>query len=198
MIIETLDLFATSALAVAAVTLTFHANKLTGQSNKISARNVRLEADKHILEWAKRCLNALSATTSLRLNSHEQITSAEFREKRMALRSEMFALAEEGMLFFGTDAKTNVDNVVGTIMNVTKSLDGTKFVPPTSDDYDRVRRPQVSELRELTRTFVEQMRNHLGDEWTCYQQTASKPSSILPKNERQSLDQMIPNIHEKW
>lgn len=153
-----LNFIATSALAIAAVAIAFRANEIAG-------RSVRVEADKLVLEWAQRCLHCLSNASSLRLISDGQIEDDEFREQRRSLRAELFALKEEGALFFHKGQGEVLEPALAALDATTKCMDGRRFEPPKPGDYDAVRKVQNLEIRSQTRSFIQSVQARVGNEW---------------------------------
>ncbi|GLQ35986.1 hypothetical protein GCM10007939_22700 [Amylibacter marinus] len=98
MLIEILTLIATSALAYGAI-------MIARQANSIAERSVGVEVDKHIFEWGQRCLNCASRISSLRMLPEDKLDDADFENEHRALYAELFALKEEGTLFFEKNQK---------------------------------------------------------------------------------------------
>ncbi len=158
MILDLLNIIATSALAVGAILV-------ARQANQITKRSIRIEADKHVFEWGQRCLNCLSRASSLRLTQDGHITDEDFARTRQALRAELFALKEEGELFFNKASERSDEPALLALYEVTRCLNGSKFRPPAADDYDQVRKPQNDAIRGQTRAFVRSVQEKVGTEW---------------------------------
>ncbi|WP_298362559.1 hypothetical protein [uncultured Litoreibacter sp.] len=159
MILDLLNVVATAVLAVAALLI-------AKQANTISKRSVQLEADKHIFEWGQRCLNCLSRASSLRLISEGQISEEEFRQERRTLRAALFALKEEGALFFEKERAETTDPALKALSAAVACLDGRSFEPPQADDYKDTRKPQNDQLRRHARQFIAAVQARVGNEWS--------------------------------
>lgn len=151
---------------IATLTLAFCAVFVAIKANVISTRSVQLEADKHIFEWGQRCLNCLSRISSLRLIPNGQIDDDEFRNERRLLRAELYALQEEGALFFEKAEESGIEPSLQALQEINRCLDGRKFEPPKPDDYDSKRKVQNNEIRKQSRLFIAAIQNRVGNEWS--------------------------------
>ncbi|MCT8996811.1 hypothetical protein [Chelativorans intermedius] len=156
---EFLDLVATSTLAIAAVAL-------AREANQIATRSARVESDKLLLEWGQRTLECLSFASSLRIMDEVNISATDFDEKRRDLRARLFALKEEGILFFakGTENAQSIPAICA-ISKVTDIMDGKTFHYPREGDWELSRRRQNNEIRAATRDFIKALQGRVGNEW---------------------------------
>ncbi len=79
MILDILNLAATTFMAIAAVVIARnanliarHSNELSGNANEISKRAIKLEADKHLIERGQRVPGCSSSLVSLRTLRREK------------------------------------------------------------------------------------------------------------------------------
>ncbi|MGR3393861.1 hypothetical protein [Pseudooceanicola nanhaiensis] len=154
-----MNFIVSAALAAAAVYIAVTANR-------ISSRSVRVEADKHVFEWGQRVLACLSAVSALRLTPEAEIGAEEFKRQRRALRSDLFALAEEGKLFFvKSDAEAaDANGALLALSEISGCMHGRKYRPPQEMGNDE-RLRQNSTIRSHTRAFIRSVQDHVGSEW---------------------------------
>lgn len=141
-----------------------NANAIATQGNDITERATRLEADKHLVEWAQRVLACASALVALRTLKSSDIGRDEFIQKRRDHRSSLFALKEEGTLFFrfnGNPGDASAPAALRALQELTDLTHGIRFKPP-ADDYDK---NAVSELRRPIRDFIADIQARVGDHW---------------------------------
>ncbi|MEM0977500.1 MAG: hypothetical protein AAGJ34_08195 [Pseudomonadota bacterium] len=159
LIASLLDVSASIILAVAALFLAWKANTT-------SQRAVTIERDKHILEWGQRCLVVISQVVSLRLKSRETIELEEFNARRRAFKADLYALREEGTLFFLKDTDDYKEPCLVELWEITKSLDGRIFkYPEPGEEYSEQREPQMKKIRGHTRAFISAIQKKVGTEW---------------------------------
>jgi hypothetical protein len=99
-VIDAINAMATIIIAGAAAMIAFNANRISHNANVLSADAMQLEADKHLLEWARRVLAVYSSLVSLRQRKDTRIDPDAFDDRRRELRAELFALRDEGALYF--------------------------------------------------------------------------------------------------
>ena len=157
--LELLSLIATSILAAAAVWIALKANSL-------ASRSVRVEVDKLIFDWGQRCLYQLSQASSLRLMSGNDISKTDFNTRRREIRAGIFALKEEGALFFvksGNDSGANP--ALDAMDKVANIMNGGSFKPSEGADFDSYRKPQNNVIRAQARRLIEAVQARVSDEW---------------------------------
>ena len=158
MIIDILTLIATSILAYGAI-------MIAKQANRIAERSVGIEVDKHIFEWGQRCLNCASRISSLRMLPEDNITSEEFERERRTLYAELFALKEEGTLFFEKDQSEVSSACVTALHNAVDCVRHDKFTAPTKGDFAK-RKKANNELREHIRSFSSAIQSRVSNQWS--------------------------------
>lgn len=171
MIFDVLNLIATTVLAVAAVfiarnanSISQNANELADHANEISRQAVKLEADEQLIEWGQRVLCCASSLVALRTLKKGEIDNDEFIQKRRELRATLFALKEEGQLFFrGSGAVDGADipPALKAVHELTELTNGKVFRLP-SQDYDA---NSVRELRTEVRTVIGDIQSRVSDHW---------------------------------
>lgn len=171
MIFDLLNLLATTVLAVAAVviarnanSISQNANELADHSNEISRQAIKLEADKQLIEWGQRVLCCASSLVALRTLKQGEIDGDEFIRKRRELRATLFALKEEGQLFFrvsGTLDNDDVPSALKAIHELTELTHGKIFRLP-SQEYDG---ESVRELRRKVRAVITDVQARVSDHW---------------------------------
>lgn len=159
MIVEIATLGATLLVAV----FTFY---LAWQANRLTARAVKVEADKLTLDWGRRVTECLSACVALRMLNPDALDQNAFRIERRALRARLFALLEEGRLFIGhaSDEEDRHDSLLA-LAEAAEFMDGRSFLLPEDGDYEDTRRPQIRLLRTALRRFTSGLQRSVGDEW---------------------------------
>jgi hypothetical protein len=170
--IEFLNFLAASVLAIAAVLIARNANdiarnanSIAGNANDISERTSKLEADKHLIEWGQRVLSCSSSLVALRILKKNEIDEADFVKKRRDYRATLFALKEEGQLFFRFNGKLDAPDAPAALKAVhvlTELTDGKNFKLP-SEIYDS---GGVKELRNNVRAFIKDIQSRVGNHWT--------------------------------
>ncbi|MEM6971392.1 MAG: hypothetical protein AAF577_01205 [Pseudomonadota bacterium] len=156
-LIDLLTLFATALIAV----FTF---VIARRANQIAARAVDVEADKMLLEWAQDTLDALARATALRLRDDRAVDHASFHAERRELRTRLVAAHHTGRLFLaGPDGKDHT--ALEVLQQAASFLDGRSFRAPKPDDFEATRRPQVTELTGITRSFTAAVQQSVGDAW---------------------------------
>jgi hypothetical protein len=157
MLIETLTLLATSALAYGAISI-------SKQANSIAEKSVTIEVDKHIFEWGQRCLNCASRVSSLRMLPDGKMKDAEFEEERRLLYAEFFALKEEGTLFFEKTQSKPTAPCILALKDAIKYASYDKFLPPQADDA-KERYASNNEFRKHVRKFSAAIQSRVGNQW---------------------------------
>ncbi len=171
MMLDLLNLIATSVLAVAAVviarnanSISQNANELADHSNQISKQAIRLEADKQLIEWGQRVLGCASSLVSLRILTKDEICQDAFTQKRRELRAALYALKGEGELLFrisGNHGEGECPNALKAIDDLTKLANGEHFQFPVSkNDNDG-----VWKLQKEIRTFISDIQGRVSDHW---------------------------------
>ncbi len=171
MMLDLLNLIATSVLAVAAVviarnanSISQNANELADHSNQISKQAIRLEADKQLIEWGQRVLGCASSLVALRTLKQGEIDNDDFIQKRRELRATLYALKEEGQMFFRVSGNldgTETPPALKAIHELTELTHGKIFRLPTQDyDADGVR-----ELRRKVRAVISDIQGRVSDHW---------------------------------
>ncbi len=141
-------------------------NNISENANDIAERNRKIEADKLVLDWGQRVVRCLSEIIALRLLSDADITADEFKSRRRQLRSEVFALKEEGGLFFlklGEEETTSP--VLLPLVEITSLTNGTCFLPPKKDDWETRRKDCIKSIRTETRFLIAAIQSRVGNEW---------------------------------
>jgi len=171
MMLDILNLAATTILAIAAVAIARnanliarHSNELSGNANEISKQAIKLEADKHLIEWGQRVLCCSSSLVSLRTLKKGEISEAEFIGKRRDLRATLFALKEEGQLFFrfsGRFDETGCPPALKAVHDLTELTHGKTFKLP-AETYDG---EGVKELRDKVRILINDVQARVSDHW---------------------------------
>lgn len=155
--IDILTLIATSVLAAAAI-------KISLQANMTAERAVNVEVDKHIFEWAQRCLNCVSRISSLRLLPENKMDDTAFEEERRVLYAELFALKDEGTLFFETSQNKATTPCITSLEEALKLVTYDVFCPPKKGDFDS-RRTINNSIRTHIRAFSAAIQSRVGNQW---------------------------------
>ena len=155
MIVDVLTLIATSALAFGAI-------KISLQANTISERAIRVEVDRHIFEWAQRCLNCASRISSLRMLPEDKISDDDFESARRMLYAEMFALKEEGTLFF--DKSQTPTPCIKALETAISHVKHDVFLPPKTGDFEG-RKATNTAIRKSIRKFSSIIQSRVGGRW---------------------------------
>jgi len=164
-IFDLLSLMATIVIAVAASAIAWNANALSHNANILSEEATRLEADKQLLDWARRVLAVFSSLTSLRQRKDSRIDAETFDEQRRELRALMFALKDEGALYFPSPNGGGEVAALLAIGQTIELLGGANFRPPVPDDYRSVRVPQVEQLQDLRLAFLDDIKPRIDHHW---------------------------------
>ena len=157
MFIEILTLLATSALAYGAISI-------SKQANSIAEMSVTIEVDKHIFEWGQRCLNCTSRISSLRMLPEDKMEEADFEEQRRLLYAELFALKEEGTLFFEKNQDKATAPSILALKEAIKYVRYDKFAPPRAGD-SKERYDNNNEFRKHVRQFSAAIQSRCGSQW---------------------------------
>ncbi len=169
--LDLLNLIATSVLAVAAViiarnanSISRNANELADHSNQISQQAIRLEADKQLIEWGQRVLGCASSLVALRTLKQGEIDNEDFLRKRRELRATLYALKEEGQMFFRVSGNLDgmkIPPALKAIHDLTELTHGKIFRLPTQEyDADGVR-----DLRRKVRAVIDDIQDRVSDHW---------------------------------
>jgi hypothetical protein len=164
-IFDVLNLLATLTIAGAASAIAWNANALSRNANTLTEESMRLEADKQLLDWARRVLAVFSALHSLRQRKDTRIDADTFDEQRRDLRSQLFALKDEGALYFPDQEGNARIPALAAIGETIEMLHGVTFKPPKRGDYDKVRYPQVKELQRLSGAFLDDIKPRIDKHW---------------------------------
>ena len=173
-IFDLLSLGATLVIAGAASAIAWTANSLARNANILSEDAMRLEADKQLLDWARRVLAVFSSLHSLRQRKDTRIDEDTFDEQRRDLRAQLFALRDEGALYFpDQDGATRI-RALATMEEIIEMLHGVNFKPPAPGDYSEVRSKQVKELQRLSQAFLDDIKPRIDQHWIEQQPIAVK------------------------
>lgn len=150
------------------------ADKLTATSNTIALQANRIEAEKMLICWGQRVTSKVSEMIELRLLSEDDFlaypdtnnpdtknsdTSKAFYDRRRQIRSQFYALAAEGQILL-TGAPNPALAALNRLGEFSKNLK-----PPQGDDYDSMRKGDVTKLRDLQTEFVRKMQQQLELDW---------------------------------
>jgi hypothetical protein len=155
--IDILTFIATSVLAAAAI-------RISLQANMTAERAVSVEVDKHIFEWAQRCLNCASRISSLRLLPENKMDDTAFEEERRVLYAELFALKNEGTLFFETSQSKASTPCIMSLEDTLKLVTHDAFCPPKKGDFDS-RKATNNSIRGHIRAFSAAIQSRVGSQW---------------------------------
>lgn len=164
MLIDLLTLIATSALAYGAIRISTQANEIATQSANTAKDAVKVEVDKHIFEWGQRCLNCASRVSSLRMLPEGKMKEAAFDEERRLLYAELFALKEEGTLFFEKSQDKATAPCILALEGAIEQVKHDNFTAPEKGDYDE-RRATNNEIRSQVRRFSAAIQARVGTQW---------------------------------
>ena len=164
-LLDVLNVAATLTVAGAAAAIAFNANKIAQNANILSEDSTRLEADKHLLEWARRVLAAYSALISLRQRKDTRIDAEAFDDKRREIRAELFALRDEGALYFPIEDGYNKIPALAAMNKTIELMSGILFHPPQPGDYETVRRPQALQIQEYGAAFLDDIKQRIDRHW---------------------------------
>lgn len=164
-IFDIVNLLATMVIAVAASAIAWNANSLAHNANVLSEEATRLEADKQLLDWARRVLVVFSSLVSLRQRKDTRIDAETFDEQRRELRALLFALKDEGALYFPSPNGGGEVDALQAIGRTIELLGGANFQPPVAGDYTAARAPQVTQLQELSLAFLEDIKPRIDHHW---------------------------------
>ena len=157
-VIDILTLVATSALAYGAI-------MIARRANAIAERSVSVEVDKHIFEWGQRCLNCASRISSLRMLPEDKLSDEDFEEERRQLYAELFALKEEGTLFFEKDQKDVSTPCILALQKAVDCVRHDKFSPPKKGDF-ATRKANNNAMRDHIREFSSGIQTRVGGQWS--------------------------------
>lgn len=173
-ILDFLNLGATLVIAVAASAIAWNANALARNANILSEDAMRLEADKQLLDWARRVLAVFSSLHSLRQRKDTRIDEDTFDEQRRDLRSQLFALKDEGGLYFPDRDGGPEVRALSAIAETIEMLHAATFKPPVAGDYAEVRSKQVAGLNRLSQAFLDDIKPRIDQHWIEQQPIAVK------------------------
>ncbi len=128
-------------------------------------RSVGVEVDKHIFEWGQRCLNCASRVSSLRMLPEDTLGDTDFEEERRQLYAELFALKEEGTLFFEKDQKDVFTPCIVALQNAVDCVRYDKFLPPKKGDFSK-RKESNNAMRDYIREFSAGIQGRVGSQWS--------------------------------
>lgn len=164
-LLDLVNLIATVILAAAASAIAWNANHLARNANVLSEESMRLEADKQLLDWARRVLAVFSSLHSLRQRKDTRIDEDTFDEQRRDLRSQLFALKDEGALYFPDQHGGVRIGALAAIEEIIEMLHGVNFKPPMPGDYAELRARQVAELNRLSQAFLDDIKPRIDQHW---------------------------------
>lgn len=164
-LLDFLNLGATLVIAVAASAIAWNANKLAHNANVLNEDATQLEADKQLLDWARRVLAIFSSLVSLRQRKDTRIDAETFDDQRRDLRAQMFALRDEGALYFPVEDGYNKIPALAAMNRMIDMLGHTTFKPPVPHDYESIRTPQVKEIQALSLAFLEDVKTRIDRHW---------------------------------
>lgn len=164
-LLDVLNVGATLVIAGAAAAIAFNANRISHNANVLSADAMQLEADKHLLEWARRVLAVYSSLVSLRQRKDTRIDADTFDDRRRELRAELFALRDEGALYFPIEDGYNKIPALAAMNKTIDMLSGLLFPPPVEGDYFSVREPQVKQIQAFSTVFLEDVKTRIDNHW---------------------------------
>ncbi len=164
MLIDLLTLFATSALAFGAIRISTQANEIAKQSANTALEAVKVEVDKHIFEWGQRCLNCASRVSSLRMLPDGKMKEAAFDEERRLLYAELFALKEEGTLFFEKSQDKATAPCIVALEEAIEHVRHDNFTAPQKGDF-KDRQATNNEIRSQIRKFSAAIQTRVGTQW---------------------------------
>ncbi len=164
-VLDVLNVAATLVIAGAAAAIAFNANRISHNANVLSADSMQLEADKQLLDWARRVLAVYSSLVNLRQRKDTRIDADEFDEKRRELRAELFALRDEGALYFPIEDGYNKIPALAAMNKTIDMLSGIFFHPPAAGDYQTVREPQVKQIQAYGSDFLEDVKTRIDSHW---------------------------------
>lgn len=173
-LLDLVNLIATVILAAAASAIAWNANKLARNANLLTEELMRLEADKQLLDWARRVLAVFSALHSLRQRKDTRIDEDTFDEQRRDLRSQLYGLKDEGALYFPDQDGAAPIRALSAIVETIEMLHGVNFKAPAPGDYAEVRSRQVAELNSLSQAFMDDIKPRIDHHWIEQQPVAVK------------------------
>ena len=106
-----------------------------------------------------------SALVALRTLKKDDIDPKHFEQKRREHRASLFALKEEGLLFFRFSGKADAPDAPAALKalnGLTSLSDGRVFKIPTATYAD----DSVKELRTHVRAFIKDVQARLGSHWS--------------------------------
>lgn len=164
MIIDLLTLIATSALAFGAIRISTQANEIAEQSADTALEAVKVEVDKHIFEWGQRCLNCASRVSSLRLLEEGVMDESIFKEERRTLCAELYALKDEGSLFFEKAGEKDAAPCIAHLATALELMKYNVFLPP--EQVDKTTRYNANrEIRTHVQEFRAAIQVRVGHQW---------------------------------
>lgn len=164
-IFDALNLLATLVIAGAASAIAWNANALSRNANVLSEDAMRLEADKQLLDWARRVLAIYSSLVSLRQRKDTRIAEDDFDDQRRDLRAQLFALRDEGALYFPIEDGINKIPALAAINKTIDMLGGASFKAPAPGDYAEFRAPQVQAIQSLSLEFLDDIKPRIDKHW---------------------------------
>lgn len=152
---------ASLVMSAVAIVVAFAAS---AKGNRIASASVRIERDARILDWSQEVLRCFSSTTALLYNAGDH-DEDRFGAERKRLRSDLFALRDQGTIFFSgsyEDAKN--DPSIRPLENVVYIITGKGCTRASAIENPRV---YVDKIQSERHAFIASIQKRISAEWTA-------------------------------